>query len=376
MLILINIAPNSKDLVSQKDATNCVRLMKESQTAQARGQYHACKEHVINIQKLGVEYSSTLLFRKADCEYRLNEFYESIATTGKLLKLEANNIEALELRGIAYFRLGELDAAQNHFRQGLKYDPEHKGCKDVYNIVKKILTNISKAEKAMEKADYEVAAKNYLAIIEAAPYNDALVPKYEMELAKAYKSMNKFKEARELITKMIDRDNNNVDAHQILGQIHLAEDEFEKAIFEFRKCQEIYNERGQQSQSVEDDLRRAEAALKQSKQKDYYKILEVSRGAKTKEIKKKYRELALKWHPDKHSGDEEKEKAEKKFQEVAEAYEVLSDDEKRQKYDRGEEVFPNQGGGGGHQNPFQHHFFHQGGQQFHHGGQQFHFNFN
>ena len=85
--------------------------------------------------------------------------------------------------------------------------------------------------------------------------------------------------------------------------------------------------------------------------------------------------MALKWHPDKHSGEGEKEKAEKKFQEVAEAYEVLSDDEKRQKYDRGEEVFPNQGGGGGNQNPFQHHFFHQGGQHFNHGGQQFHFNF-
>ena len=349
--------------------------MKESQIAQARGQYHSCKEHVMNVLKLGVEYSPTLLFRKADCEYRLNEFYESIATTGKLLKLEANNIEALELRGISYFRLGELDAAQNHFRQGLKYDPEHKGCKDVYNIVKKILTCISKAEKAVEKADWEVAAKNYLGIIEAAPYNDALVPKYEMELAKAYKSMNKFKEATELVNKIIDRDNNNVDAHQILGQIHLAEDEFEKAIFEFKKCQEIYNERGQQSQSVEEDLRKAEVALKQSKQKDYYKILEVSRNSKTKEIKKKYRELALKWHPDKHSGEGEKEKAEKKFQEVAEAYEVLSDDEKRQKYDRGEEVFPNQGGGGGNQNPFQHHFFHQGGQHFNHGGQQFHFNF-
>jgi DnaJ family protein C protein 3 len=48
--------------------------------------------------------------------------------------------------------------------------------------------------------------------------------------------------------------------------------------------------------------------------------------------------LALVWHPDKHTGEEEKEKAEKQFQLIAEANEILSDDEKRGKYDRGEDV--------------------------------------
>ena len=90
--------------------------------------------------------------------------------------------------------------------------------------------------------------------------------------------------------------------------------------------------------------------------------------------------MALKWHPDKHQGEDEKEKAEKEFQSVAEAYEVLSDKEKKAKYDRGEDVFPNQGGegqgNGHHQHPFAQHFqnFHQG-----HGGggggQRFHFQF-
>ena len=105
----------------------------------------------------------------------------------------------------------------------------------------------------------------------------------------------------------------------------------------------------------------------------------MKRTAKLKEIKKAYREQALVWHPDKHQGDDEKESAEKKFQEVAEAYEVLSDTEKRQKYDRGEDVFENQGGGGRPQGGG-HHFFHDfgggggfpGGGGFHRGGQQFH----
>src|SRR6266571_9034158 len=64
--------------------------------------------------------------------------------------------------------------------------------------------------------------------------------------------------------------------------------------------------------------------------KDYYKTLGVARGASADEIKKTFRKLARKYHPDVNPGDK---KAEEKFKEINEAYEVLSDPEKRQKYD-------------------------------------------
>lgn len=64
--------------------------------------------------------------------------------------------------------------------------------------------------------------------------------------------------------------------------------------------------------------------------KDYYKILNVSRGASADEIKKAFRKLARKHHPDVNPGDK---KAEEKFKEINEAYEVLSDPDKRRKYD-------------------------------------------
>jgi molecular chaperone DnaJ len=65
--------------------------------------------------------------------------------------------------------------------------------------------------------------------------------------------------------------------------------------------------------------------------RDYYQVLGVKRDAEADEIKKAYRQLALKNHPDKNPGDAE---AERRFKEAAEAYEVLSDREKRQRYDR------------------------------------------
>lgn len=65
---------------------------------------------------------------------------------------------------------------------------------------------------------------------------------------------------------------------------------------------------------------------------DYYAVLLVSRSATTDDIKKAYRKLALKWHPDKNP--EKKEEAERRFKEISEAYEVLSDDKKRKVYDR------------------------------------------
>lgn len=65
--------------------------------------------------------------------------------------------------------------------------------------------------------------------------------------------------------------------------------------------------------------------------KDYYKILDVSKDADNKTIKRAYRQLARKYHPDKNPGDK---KAEETFKEINEAYEVLGDDENRAKYDR------------------------------------------
>ena len=95
--------------------------------------------------------------------------------------------------------------------------------------------------------------------------------------------------------------------------------------------------------------------------RDYYEVLGVSKTASDDEIKKAYRKLAIKYHPDKNPGDKA---AEEKFKEATEAYEVLNDKQKRARYDQ----FGHAGVGGNGGNPFA------GGNPF--GGQGGNFNFN
>lgn len=86
--------------------------------------------------------------------------------------------------------------------------------------------------------------------------------------------------------------------------------------------------------------------------KDYYESLGVAKTASPDEIKKAYRKLAVKYHPDKNPGDKN---AEEKFKEISRAYEVLSDEKKRAQYDQfGPDLFERAGGGGpgGQGNPF------------------------
>jgi molecular chaperone DnaJ len=80
--------------------------------------------------------------------------------------------------------------------------------------------------------------------------------------------------------------------------------------------------------------------------RDYYEVLGVAKGAQKDEIKKAYRKLAMQYHPDKNPGDKA---AEDKFKEASEAYEVLSDDQKRNNYDRFGHAGVSGNGGGQYQ---------------------------
>ena len=83
--------------------------------------------------------------------------------------------------------------------------------------------------------------------------------------------------------------------------------------------------------------------------RDYYEVLGVSKNATADELKKAYRKKAIQYHPDRQQGksEEEKKEAEEKFKEAAEAYDVLSNPDKRARYDQFGHNMGNMGGGFG-----------------------------
>jgi len=90
--------------------------------------------------------------------------------------------------------------------------------------------------------------------------------------------------------------------------------------------------------ALKQELKNAKFELKKSKRKDYYRLLDVPRDADENAIKKAYRKQALKFHPDRHQSAEDKEEAERAFKEIGEAYAVLSDPQKRRRYDAGQDL--------------------------------------
>jgi DnaJ homolog subfamily C member 3 len=363
------------------EAKLCEQELQQATQAFVNGDYHIAAP-LLQQALRHVEYQAhDLLWLKAQALFHLEDFYGVISDTAQVLKQSRttnhqSTIDAYELRGSAYFRLGEHDAAIQHYREGLKLDPEHKGCKAGHKLIKAMEKKLKRGIDAFDKAEYQQAIDHWVQAIRLDEDHDAFIRPLILRIAKAYSKLGDHEQAITDLQQHVD-DQETVEGLWALGDAFLEADKFEQAVRTFQQAAEVAPE--EHKRPAQQKLQAAQIALKQSKEKNYYKTLGVARTATAKEIKKAYRELALKWHPDKNTGDS-KEEAEKMFQEISEAYEVLSSDDLKGKYDRGEPVFENQGGGGGQQRQqHAHHFFNQ---QFHQqqggggGGQRMHFRFN
>eukprot|EP00548_Thalassiothrix_antarctica_P006904 CAMPEP_0194146962 /NCGR_PEP_ID=MMETSP0152-20130528/22436_1 /TAXON_ID=1049557 /ORGANISM="Thalassiothrix antarctica, Strain L6-D1" /LENGTH=475 /DNA_ID=CAMNT_0038847621 /DNA_START=86 /DNA_END=1513 /DNA_ORIENTATION=- len=353
---------------------NFVEQVKDCATSIASAQKMLFEEkwreasHLLDRAMKHVEQASDLSFQRAKALYHLNDYYGAIGDLGRVIKAHSNHIEAYELRGQSYFRLGDHDTAINHFREGLKLDPEHKGCKACHKFVKGIEKKKKRGDASFEEGEYQQAIDHWWMAINYDTTHLAFFRPTLLRIVKAHTKLGQHEKAIEEANKHIDN-LESVEGLQALGAAQQGAEKFQEAVNSYRRAVEISPDG--EKREAQQKLQQAEVALKQSKEKNYYKILGVARDASQKEIKKAYRSLALKWHPDKNTDNIEE--AEKKFQDIGEAYEILSDKESRGKYDRGEEIYENQGGGSqrnAHQ--FFNRHFQQGGGG---GGQRFHFKF-
>lgn len=366
---VVEIFPTDASAQQQLEKSNqCALYIDEAGRAQSRGDYQSAHAYLTQVIDETAVSSVLLLLERAQLSISLNNPYDAIADLGSVLKLDSSNLPALQMRGEVFYTLGDkrsLDAALTHFREGLHSDPEHKGMKKLFRQVKKLLKFINNAVAEMERGAFTEAVEELQSAIDVDPAHAAMTKDLFFKTCECQLHLKQYAKAEAACERVLRVEDQRAEAHAKLAEAHLGQEHFEDAVRSARRAAELDDS----NRSYQELVQRAEAALKQSKNKNYYKILGVARDASQKEIKKAYRKQALEWHPDKEESI--REEVNKKFHDIAEAYEILADEEMRARYDRGEEVT-----GNGQQQQQRHSSQHPfGGQFFQQGGRTFHFNF-
>ncbi|KAI9846073.1 MAG: hypothetical protein M1837_004329 [Sclerophora amabilis] len=266
---------------------------------------------------------------------------QSIATS--LLRINNQDPEALTLRGRALCAQGDNNSAKQHFRKALSCDPEHAAGKFL-RMLNKLDKLKDDGNTSFKAGRYQEAVDTYTKALEVDPLNKSTNSKLLQNRAMCSIKLKEYDSAISDCTRALELDPSYLKARKTKAKAMGESGNWEEAAREFKSiAEENPGEPG-----IQKEVRNAELELKKAKRKDYYKILGVGKDAGDSEIKKAYRKQAIVHHPDKNPDDKH---AAERFKDIGEAYETLSDSQKRARYDSGEDLIdPSEmfGGGGGH----------------------------
>lgn len=253
-----------------------------------RGQIEALNQ----LLELASIPSASLYLDRARAHYHLNDLYECIADAGRALKVDPDDTAALELRGTAYYRLAEHDMAKNHWQQALKRDPEHKGCRQGYKLVRSLAKKDAAGDDHAKMGRHAEAIKSWREAIAVDPDHGTFCHMAQLKIARSALALKDHGTAVTAANRAIEIDEAAVDAHLLKCEALMNAEDFEGAVRAAKRARELRDDDTTKKMQA-----KAEAALKQSKTINYYKVLGVRRDSSNKEIKKAYRDLALKHHP-------------------------------------------------------------------------------
>lgn len=325
-----NISPNA---VSSSDTLPFQEMQRNlSQAQQLSGKaglysLDAAKRHLG--KGVNVPYSWRLI--EAKLLHSSGRNAEAEGLTVNLLR-EKQTPEALVLRAqLLLTNGGEIETAVAHFRQALQLDPDNKTAKASFKAVRAI-------EKAKLEGNDHFKARNYYEAV--TKYTNAIdlcnsihlegptLSKLFSNRASTYSLLGEHIKALDDCDSSLEYDTAFIKPMKLRARTLLKLEKYEESVQAFKTAIEA----NPQDRNLRQEFREAELEFKKSQRKDLYKLLEVDKTASSSEIKKSYKKLALRYHPDKNSGDEA---AAEKFKEITEAYETLSNDQKRQRYDSG-----------------------------------------
>jgi len=289
--------------------------------------------------------SRTLKVSRAEVLAYLGRYGEAQEIANDLLRMDNMNADAIYVRGLCLYYEDSVDKAFTHFQHVLRLAPDHQKAKDIYKKARVLKQKKEEGNEAFKSGKLSEAHKLYSEALEIDPCNKFTNAKLYFNRATVAAKLKRLEDSIKDCTSALELDEKYLKALLRRAKSHLDLEHYEDAVHDY----EAANRMDRGNAEVRQSLHQAKVRLKQSKRKDYYKILGVERGANDDEIKKAYKKRALATHPDRHAGASESEKreAENKFKEVGEAYEVLSDTKKKSRYDNGHDLDDLEGGGGG-----------------------------
>jgi len=188
------------------------------------------------------------------------------------------------------------------------------------------------ANEVFKSGKHQEAIEKYTELLNLDPANKKFNSLIYANRSLAHQKLNNNMEALKDINQSIALNDKYTKAYLRRGNIYMSFKMFEEARYDFQKVKE----REPTNQEAIKSLDEAKKEEKKAKKRDYYQILGVAKDASEQEIKKAYKKLAIKWHPDKNTESEESQKlAEKTFRDINDAYTVLSDTKKKQMFDSG-----------------------------------------
>jgi DnaJ family protein C protein 7 len=259
-----------------------------------------------------------------------------------LLRHNKSDPEALVLRGRALYAQGENDKALQHFRQAIACDPDYRDAVKYLRMVQKLDRMKGDGNADYKAGRWQDAMGKYSEALEVDPTNKGTNSKLLQNRALCKIKLKDYEGAITDCEAALKLDPGYTKARKTKATALGQSGNWEEAVRELKALAES----DPSDANLAKEVRKAELELKKSKRKDYYKILGVDKDATETEIKKAYRKLAIVHHPDKNPDDKE---AEERFKDIGEAYEHLSDPQKRARYDSGEDLMDpaDMFGGGG-----------------------------
>ena len=316
-----------------------------------------------------VPWSVQLREMRAESYEQMGDLASAISDLLVTTKMKPDNTKGILKLSQLYYALGEPEESLVSIRECLKLDQDHKGCFAHYKRVKKVAAHVASMNEHAKESKWQECIDSANSALKHESKVNNIVHLIKAKKCHCSSRTNDAANAIKFCTQALDLKPDDVNVLCDRADAHVNAEEFEEAIKDYQKAHQL----DQHNSRAEDGIKKAKKLMSQRGKRDYYKILGVPRTATKKEVTKAYRKLAQKWHPDNFHAESEKKAAEKKFMDIAAAKEVLSDDEKRQKFDNGEDPLDPEAQGQGF-NPFGQGFHPFGG--FHQqGGYTFKFHF-